>query len=171
MGFSLFIIAICLIVGGVAAILSVRPNIAADVTASLRKTETVRKFTPKNTLFIVGPAANHQACRMQRRLLKPAIPALIRDDVIVMELYGEDTPRKNGEPLEWLDPALLRHAIAASPGFNIIYVDPDGKTQFRGEAPMLTADILRHAKIETVIPDETQNRGRKSKVLKKLRAA
>ncbi len=171
MGFSLFIIAICLIVGGIAAIMSVRPNFAAEVTASLRKTEAVRKFTPKNTLFIVGPAANHQACRMQRRLLKPAIPALIRDDVIVMELYGEETPRKNGEPLDWLDPALLRHAIAAGPGFNIIYVDPDGKTQFRGEAPMLTADILRQAQIKIVVPGEPQSRARKSKVLKKLRAA
>ncbi len=171
MGFSLFIIAICLIVGGVAAILSVRPNIAAEVTASLRKTETVRRFTPKNTLFIVGPAANHQACRMQRRLLKPAIPALIRDDVVVMELYGDDTPRKNGEPLDWLDPALLRHAIAAGAGFNIIYVDPDGKTQFRSEAPMLTADILRQARIDTVVSNAAAPRAGKSKVLKKLRAA
>lgn len=171
MGLSLFIIAVCLIVGGIAALLSVRPNIAAEVTASLRKTETVKKFTPKNTIFIVGPAANHQACRMQRRLLKPAIPVLIRDDVVVMEIYGEDTPRKNGEPLDWLDPALLRHAIAAGPGFNIIYVDPDGKTQFRSEAPMLTADILRHARIDTVVAAPATPRAGKSKVLKKLRAA
>lgn len=169
MGFSLFIIAVCLIVGGIAAVLSVRPNIAAEMTANLRKAETVRKFSPKNTLFIVGPAANHPACRMQRRLLKPAIPALIRDDVVVMELYGEDTPRKNGEPLDWLDPALLRHAIASGTGFNLIYVDPDGKTQFRSEAPMVTADILRRARIE--ISAAGTPRGRNSKILKKLRAA
>ena len=170
MGFSLFIIAVCLIVGGVAAVLSVRPNIAAEMTANLRKAETVRKFSPKNTLFIVGPAANHSACRMQRRLLKPAIPALIRDDVVVMELYGEDTPRKNGEPLDWLDPALLRHAIAAGTGFNLIYVDQDGKTQFRSEAPMVTADILRRTGIN-IATAGAGLRGRNSKILKKLRAA
>ena len=169
MGFSLFIIAVCLIVGGVAAVLSVRPNLAAEMTANLRKTETVRKFSPQNTLFIVGPAANHSACRMQRRLLKPAIPALIRDDVVVMELYGEDTPRKNGEPLDWLDPALLRHAIAAGNGFNLIYVDPEGKTQFRSEAPMVTADILRRTGIN--ISPAGVSPSRNSKILKKLRAA
>ncbi len=170
MGFTLFIIAVCLIVGGVAAVLSVRPNFAAEMTANLRKAETVRNFSPKNTLFIVGPAANHSACRMQRRLLKPAIPALIRDDVVVMELYGEDTPRKNGEPLDWLDPALLRHAIAAGTGFNLIYVDPEGKTQFRSEAPMVTADILRRTGI-TITTADAGSRGRNSKILKKLRAA
>ncbi len=171
MGFSFLIIAICLVFGAVAAVLSFRPNFASEMTASLRKTETVRKFSPKNTLFIIGPSANHQACRMQRRLLKPAIPALIREDVIVIEVYGSDTPRKNGEPIDWLDPALLRHAIAAEDGFNLIYVDPAGKTRFRSEAPMVTGDILRQARIDIGAPGDAASRPTKSKVLKKLRAA
>ena len=170
MGISIVIIAICLIVGAAAAVLSLRPNIASEMTDSLRKTETVRKFSPKNTLFIIGPAANHQACRMQRRLLKPAIPALIREDVVVIELYGSDRPRKNGEPLDWLDPALLRHAIAAETGFNLIYVDPDGKTLFRSEAPMVTGEILRRARIEIDAP-RPRAPSDKSSILKKLRAA
>lgn len=170
MGLSLLIIAICLIVGAVAATLSFRPTIASEMSASLRKTEPLKRFSPRNTLFIIGPAANHQACRIQRRLLKPAIPALIREDVVVIELYGADTPRKNGEPIDWLDPDLLRHAIAAEEGFNLIYVDEDGKTAFRSEAPMVTADILRRAHI-TIDGPGGSPRGGKSDVLNKLRAA
>lgn len=172
MGFSLFIIAICLVVGVIAAVQSVRPHFASEITAQLRRTEPLKKFSPKNSLFLVGPSANHQACRMQRRLLKPAVPALIREDVAVIELYGDDTPRKNGEPLDWLDPALLRHAIAADNGFNLIYVDPDGKTRFRSEAPMVTSDILRRAMINIDgAPADAAAPASKSKILKKLRAA
>ncbi|MEM9617608.1 MAG: hypothetical protein AAF936_06570 [Pseudomonadota bacterium] len=106
---------------------------------------------------------------MQRRLLKPAIPALIREDVTVMEVYGDDTPRKNGEPIEWLDPSLLRHALDAEHGFFIIYVDDAGKSCFRSEAPMVTADILRRARLD--IPPPKGDGPAKSSVLKKLRAA
>lgn len=170
MGLSILIIAICLIFGAAAALLSFRPNIAAEMTSGLRKTEPVKKFSPKNTLFIIGPGTNHSACKMQRRLLKPAIPALIAEDIAVIEVYGDETPRKNGEPIDWLDPALLRHALSADAGFFIIYVDADGKTRFRSEAPMVTSDILRRAQIRIAQPP-VDPAGRSSKVLKKLRAA
>lgn len=170
MGLSFLIIAICLIFGAIAAVLALRPNIASEMSATLKKPETVRRFSPKNTLFIIGPSANHQACKIQRRLLKPAIPALIREDVVVIELYGLDTPRKNGEPIAWLDPALLRHALTAEEGFYVIYVDPEGKTRFRSEAPMVTADILSKARID-ITAKSNAAAGGKSKVLKKLRAA
>ena len=170
MGLSFLIIAICLIFGAIAAVLALRPTIASEISANLKKPETVRKFSPKNTLFIIGPSTNHQACKMQRRLLKPAIPALIREDVVVIELYGLETPRKNGEPISWLDPSLLRHALAAEEGFYVIYVDPEGKTAFRSEAPMVTADILDRAKIDISSANTAAQPG-KSKVLKKLRAA
>ncbi len=174
MGLSFFIIAICLIFGFIAAVVSFRPNLLPEIGASIRRVDPVKQFSPRNTLFIVGPAANHTACRMQRRLLKPAIPALIREDVCVMEVYGEDTPRKNGDPVDWLDPSLLRHALNAEHGFFIVYVDDAGKTRFRSEAPMVTADILRRACLDIQPPSGHPPNGNgtaKSSVLKKLRAA
>ncbi|MEO1137716.1 MAG: hypothetical protein AAFW68_14125 [Pseudomonadota bacterium] len=164
------IIAICLVFGFIAALASFRPNLLPEIGASLRQTETVKKFSPRNTLFIVGPNANHPACRMQRRLLKPAIAALIREEVCVMEVYGEATPRQNGEAIDWLDPALLRHALNAEDGFFIIYVDRNGKTLFRSEAPMVTSDILERAHLEIRTPRRPGD-GRKNAILKKLRAA
>ena len=169
MGLSIFIIAVCLIFGALAAVISFRPNLLPEIGASIRNVDPVKKFSPQNTLFIFGPAANHTACRLQRRLLKPAIPALIREDVSVIEAYGEDTPRKNGDLIEWLDPSLLRHALDAEHGFYLIYVDADGKTLFRSEAPMVMADILRHARLDISPPNKPGSK--KSSVLKKLRAA
>ncbi|WP_411816132.1 hypothetical protein [Hyphococcus sp. DH-69] len=169
MELTIAIIATCLVFGFVAALASFRPNLIPEIGASLRKTETVKKFSPRNTLFIIGSTANHPACRMQRRLLKPAIAALIREEVSVMEIYGEDTPRQNGEPIDWLDPALLRHALNAEGGFFVIYVDAEGKTRFRSEAPMVTSDILRRAQLDIAQP--AQNGRRKNAILKKLRAA
>ncbi len=164
------IIAACLVFGFIAALASFRPNLIPEIGSSLRNTETVKKFSPRNTLFIIGASANHPACRMQRRLLKPAIAALIREDVSVMEVYGEATPRQNGDPIDWLDPALLRHALNAEDGFYLIYVDDDGKTVFRSEAPMVTTDILRRARLNIASPARG-TRARKNDVLKKLRAA
>jgi len=169
MGLTFFIIATCLIFGFIAAVASFRPNLIPELGANLRRVDTVKKFSPRNTLFIVGPGANHSACRMQRRLLKPAIPALIREDVTVMEVYGDEQPRKNGEPIDWLDPSLLRHALDAEEGFYVVYVDDAGKTRFRSEAPMVTADILHRACLD-ISPPNKNGRG-KSSVLKKLRAA
>ena len=169
MGLSFFIIATCLVFGSIAAILSIRPNLLPELGANLRRADPVKKFSPQNTLFIIGPATNHTACRIQRRLLKPAIPALIREDVAVIEVYGDSTPRKNGDPIEWLDPSLLRHALDAESGFYLIYVDPAGKARFRSEAPMVTADILRRARLDIDAPN--RNPATKSSVLEKLSAA
>jgi len=168
MALSFFIIATCLIFGFIAAVVSFRPNLIPEIGANLRRADPVKQFSPRNTLFIIGPAANHPACRMQRRLLKPAVPALIRDDVVVMEIYGNDTPRKNGEEVDWLDPSLLRHAMDAEQGFYVIYVDDNGKTRFRSEAPMVTADIMRRAHLDMA---SSQKTAPKSSILKKLRAA
>lgn len=169
MGLTFFIIATCLIFGFIAAVASFRPKLIPEIGANLRRADPVKKFSPRSTLFIIGPAANHQACRMQRRLLKPAIPALIREDVSVIEVYGECQPRKNGEPIDWLDTSLLRHALDAEQGFYVVYVDDAGKTRFRSEAPMVTTDILRLAQLE--IASLGKNSGGKSSVLKKLSAA
>ncbi|MAW80294.1 MAG: hypothetical protein CMI63_08640 [Parvularcula sp.] len=164
------IIATCLVFGFIAALASFRPNLIPEIGASLRAAETVKKFSPRNTLFIIGASANHPACRMQRRLLKPAIAALIRSDVSVMEVYGDAMPRQNGDPIDWLDPSLLRHALGAEEGFFIIYVDDAGKTLFRSEAPMVTADILHQARLDISAPPRPGT-SRKNAVLKKLRAA
>ena len=172
MGFSFLIISACLIFGIVAALASQRPELLPEIGKSLkdaREKTDVKSFSPRKTLFIIGPSAKHPACAMQRRLLRPALAALIREDVSVMEVYGNATPRKNGELMKWLDPSLLRLAMNAEDGFFIIYVDASGKTRFRNEAPMVTSDILQLSGLE-ILHGETPASD-KSVVLKKLRAA
>ncbi|MFQ5563049.1 MAG: hypothetical protein ACE5FO_05725 [Parvularculaceae bacterium] len=170
MGLTFFIIATCIVFGVVAAVASFRPSFLPEIGASLVKAKhDLKRFSPRKTLFLIGPSANHPACRMQRRLLKPAIAALIRNDVTVVEVYGENTPRKNGEPIAWLDSSLLRHAMEAESGFFVIYVDDAGKTLFRSEAPMLTADILTRACLDITPPHRRAKP--KSAILRRLRAA
>lgn len=168
MGLTLLILAICIIFGAIAYFAARGPIVAPDIKAAIREVEP-KRFSPKNTLFIIGPVANHNACRMQRRLLRPALAALIGADVSVIEVYGLARPTKNGEPMEWLDASLLRHAMDAEEGFFVIFVDAEGKTIFRSEAPMLARDIIARAGLGV-------DRGpgaapKKSLVLKKLRAA
>lgn len=169
MGLTLLILATCIIFGAIAYFAARGPLALPDIKAAIREAEP-KRFSPKNTLFIIGPSANHNPCRMQRRLLKPAIAALIREDVSVIEVYGQTRPTKNGEQMDWLDASLLRHAMNAEEGFYVIYVDADGKTLFRSEAPMLARDIIERARLGV-------ERGpggappKKSMVLKKLRAA
>ncbi len=169
MGLTIAIAAICIAFGAFAAV-AARGDFRMPDFAGLIGRADFKRFSPRKTLFIIGPSEDHSACRMQRRLLKPAIAALIRDDVAVIEIYGDETPRTNGEPMDWLDASLLRHAMTAEEGFYVIYVDDDGKTRFRSEAPMLTADILERAGLDT---PALRGRGgaRKSDILKKLRAA
>ena len=156
MELSFIIIAGCLAVGLVAAVTNARPNTIPDLSAGLRPNERVRTFSPKNTLFVIGPAANTQACRMQRRLLKPGLPALISNDVHIIELYGDGAPKKNGETVDWLDPALLRHAMDVQDGFATIFVDEDGKTRLRSDAPVVMADVLRFFDGDEVRADDPQ---------------
>lgn len=160
----------CLFFGAAAALVSLRPEFIEKVSTSIKDVDKIQKFSPRNTLFIIGPSEKHPSCRMQRKLLKPAIPALISSEITVFELYGEDTPRKNGELLDWLDPSLLRHALGVETGFFIIYVNANGKTQFRSEAPMVTQDILARAGLKIDI-DGNAVSSMTSSILKRLRAA
>lgn len=175
---TFFIILLCLCCGGLAAIAARRPEVVAGMAprlgAALKSqiaASQPKRFSPRRTLFVFGPAANHAACRLQRRLIKPALAALIRDDIAVIEVYGDEPPRKNGAAMEWLDPALLRHALDAESGFFLVYIDGSGKTVFRSSAPVVTADLMRAAGLS---PGATPERGfsrRDSAVLKRLRAA
>ncbi|MEE2690581.1 MAG: hypothetical protein VX640_03465 [Pseudomonadota bacterium] len=176
MGLTVVIIAFCLALGALAAVAAGRPGLFKSVAADLRaalgadiRAARPKRFSPKKTLFLIGPSAAHPACRLQRRLLKPAIAAFIREDVTVMEVYGDERPEQNGEPVDWLDAALLRHAMNAEEGFFLIYVDENGKTVLRSQAPMVTADILARAGLDVDAPQSGKRR--KSAVLKKLRAA
>jgi hypothetical protein len=169
MGLTFLIIAICIIFGGVAALSARGPIVLPDFKAAIKGAD-VKRFSPKKTLFVIGPSVNAHACKIQRRLLKPAIAALIRDDVKVIEVYGDDRPRENGAPMEWLDASLLRHAMNAEEGFFVIYVDIDGQTIFRSEAPMLARDIIKRARLN-VEPAPSAHPAKKSLLLKKLRAA
>lgn len=172
MGLALLIIALALVAGAAGALLMLRPSflpsLLPQIGASLKAAEP-KRFSPKKTLFLIGPGVNHPACKLQRRLLKPAIPALIREDVTVIEIYGGDRPRKNGEDIDWLDASLLRHAMNAEDGFYVVYVDADGKTTLRSKAPMVTADILYYAGLDLPAPPRAAKK--KSAVLKRLRAA
>jgi hypothetical protein len=170
MGLSVLFFALCVILGGVAWLALRRPQVLAEIGATLKEAE-LKRFSPKNTLFIFGPSLNHPPCRLQRRLLKPAVAALIRDDVVVMEVYGDLTPRKNGEDVDWLDPSLLRHAMRADDGFCVIFVDGEGKTLLRSAAPMLAADILDRIGIDAPIQLTSPADRKKSAVLRRLRAA
>lgn len=170
MGLSFLFIFLCLAFGGAAAFALRGPD-SAPIFGSSLKEAALKRFSPKNSLFIIGPSANHAPCRLQRRLLKPALAALIREDVTVVEVYGKDLPRKNGEELDWLDPSLLRHALGADEGFYVIYVDAEGKTALRSEAPMLAADILAKVGLEATAGPSASSAKRKSAVLKRLRAA
>ena len=168
MGLTILIILVCLIFGAIAAISARGPiDIELPDFSSAFSAKDLQRFSPKKTLFIIGPADDHAACKLQRRLVKPALAALIREDIAVMEVYGDDTPTKNGEPLDWLDPALLRHAMDAEEGFVVAYVDEDGKTVFRSETPMPTAELA-----ERTGARHTRRTGEKrSAVLRKLQAA
>lgn len=168
MGFTLFFIAILLIFGGVAA-LAIKSGVdVVEVKNAIRDAEP-KHFTPRNALFIFGPSANHPSCKLQRRLLKPALAALIREDVTVMEVYGEGLPMKNGEGVDWLDASLLRHAMNAEAGFAVVYVDGAGRTLFRSEGPVLAADIFRRARLGE--NDRPGDGAKRSAVLRKLKAA
>ncbi len=170
MGLTLLIVAVCVIFG-VAAWFAAHDPIPVDsIKAAIREAEP-KRFSPKRTLFVIGPTANHHACRIQRRLLKPAIAALISEDVSVIEVYGQNRPRKNGEPMDWLDASLLRHAMDAEEGFFVIYVDDAGKTVFRSEAPMLAPDVVVRAGLRVKDMPKHPDGPKKSLVLKKLRAA
>lgn len=162
-------IATCLVIGALSPFLMRRPSLLPSIGESLKSAEP-KRFSPRKTLFIIGPSANHPACRMQRRLLKPAIATMIREDVTVMEIYGEDRPRKNGEDIDWLDPALLRHAMHAEEGFYVVYVDAEGKTALRSEAPVVTSDLLAQANLNISSPAPSSDR-RSSAILRRLRAA
>jgi len=176
MGLTLLVIAFCLAFGVIAGIASSSPGFIRRTLpalgAGIRSAE-VKRFSPKRTLFLFGPFASHPACRLQRRLLKPAIPAFIREDVTVIEVYGDERPRKNGEAIDWLDAALLRHAMDAENGFALIFCDEDGKTSLRSDTPMVTADILYRTGLP--IPVTLRSRpaasAQRNAVLKKLRAA
>jgi hypothetical protein len=167
---TVLIVAICLIFGAVAYFSSRGPLPVEEIKAAIKEAEP-KRFSPRKTLFIIGPTANHNACRMQRRLLKPALATLIRDDVSIFEVYGQNRPRKNGEPMDWLDASLLRHAMDAEDGFFVIYIDDAGKAVFRSEAPMLARDILARAGLGGDRGPGAGGPPKKSLVLKKLRAA
>ncbi len=169
MGLTLLIIAVCIIFGLAAWFAAHDPLPVSTIKAALKEAEP-KRFSPKRTLFVIGPSANAHACRIQRKLLKPAIAALIAEDVSVIEVYGQNRPRKNGEPMQWLDASLLRHAMDAEDGFFVVYVDDAGKTVFRREAPMLARDIVERAGLKAAFDPEVGGR-KKSLVLKKLRAA
>ncbi|MEL6111814.1 MAG: hypothetical protein AAFR20_03325 [Pseudomonadota bacterium] len=180
MELTLIILAFGLIAGSVFAMVAARPSWLPELRSALHwkaPAETIsppggtnRNFTLRNTLIIVGPQVNHATCRLQRRLLKPAVPMLIREDVAIIEIYGDGPPRRNGELLSWLDASLLRHALNAEDGFTLVFVGEHGKTVFRRQSPMLTDMIADQAGL-SVTPAPQKPGHQQSTVLRHLHAA
>lgn len=180
MEMTLIFLAISLIIGSIAAIFAFQPQWLPEIHQArdwkssdhdhMVAETPMRSFSLSNTLLIIGPEKDHTACQIQRRLLKPAVPLLIREDVSIMEIYGLAAPRKNGEPLAWLDPALLRHALDAEDGFSIVYVGDDGKAVFQRRSPMLTEMIIDKARLNVALPIKPKAKKRSS-ILAHLQAA
>ncbi len=168
MGITLVFVGICVAFGVAAAFASSGPLDLPQIPRPL-SAKDIKRFTPRKTLFIIGPKADHAACRMQRRLLKPAIALIIREDIKIIELYGDEPARLNGDEMDWLDPSLLRHAMNAEEGFFVIYVDERGRTAFRTEAPMVASDLFARAGVRITRPEAAGLE--KSSTLRKLRAA
>lgn len=175
---SFAILAFCVAFGALAGYFNHRPDVAARVSSAISSVgkgdffaHQSKQFSPRRTLFVIGAAPNHPACRLQRRLIKPALAAFIRDDISVVEVYGTAPALKNGASIAWLDPALLRHAMDAEDGFHLIFVDDAGKTAFRSLAPVVTHELL----VKTGLRPEPQGprtfSRRTSDVLRRLRAA
>ncbi len=165
---TLIFLAVCLVSGSVAALFSFQPDWLPTIEhandddpalrADMAETVALRRFTLQNALIIVGPDANHRACRLQRRLLKSAVPFLIREDVTIVEIYGATSPRRNGEIMSWLDSSLLRHALEAETGFALIYVDASGRTAFRRASPTLADTIIDLMGLPITLPRKPQHR-------------
>ncbi len=182
----LILLSISLLLGSIATLFAFKPDWLPALFSSpsfeaegehkgieskpVRGAKSPKEFSLQNTLLIIGPEVNHPACRLQRKLLKPTIPMIIREDIAVMEVYGSNHPRKNGETLPWLDQALLRHALNAEDGFFVVYVDRNGKTLFRKQSPMLAEMIADSAGIP-ITPTHSPTPTHKSNILRRLQAA
>lgn len=173
------IITFCLIVGGLAALTSFNTHWFSahhEAVAEFKRNESPNintkngQFSVSKTLFLIGPSANHPACRLQRKLIKPTIPMLIREDIAVIEIYGDQAPRRNGDILEHIDGSLLRHAFGAEEGFFVVYVDEHGKTIFSKKSPMLT-DMIAERTGLLLTPPNPSPEVANSHIIKRLKAA
>lgn len=171
MVFSIAVILVCLFVGATGVALANSGDLLTWLLKMFSRisNQGLKHYSPRNALFIIGPSAKHAACRYQRRLLKPALAALISKDVSIIEAYGNATPQMNGQKIAWLDSTLLRHGMNVETGFHVIYVDENGQTLFKSEAPMVASDILK--KLNFAEPKSFSNSPSQSRVLKKLRTA
>jgi hypothetical protein len=167
MAMTVLFVVFCLLLGAFAAAAARRPGLLPAIGTHLKEARP-KQFSPKHALFIFGPSAGHPACRLQRRLIKPALDSLLKEGVAVMEVYGNDIPLKNGEAMDWLDASLLRHALNVDGGFQLVYVDGTGKAALRSSAPILAADLADRTGLD--IPLVLTPR-RRSSVLKRLSAA
>ena len=152
---------------GLFAAATTREPVVWPSSAHPMLTHGFNQFSPRRTIFIFGTEPDNPGCQLQRRLLKPAVATIIGEDIRVIEVYANLPARQNGNEIKWLDPSLLRHAMDAESGFLLIYVDDNGQTALRSEAPVIAADIFEHAGLGA--PDTIE--AAKSAVLKKLSAA
>ncbi|MEM9169027.1 MAG: hypothetical protein AAGC56_05190 [Pseudomonadota bacterium] len=148
------------------------PRLGVSLRAAFRKAakRDLRRYSPKRTIFLFGPDEDHAACRLQRRLLKPALAALIREDVAVIEAYGAEPPRRNGVVMRWLDADVLRHGYDVADGFKVVYVNDRGRVAYASDAPVVGADLVKRAGLDgSAFAPPRQ--ARRSPTLHRLRSA
>ena len=96
-------------------------------------------FDLRRSIVLIGPEQNAAECVAQRRALRPVLLRLRRANINVVEIYAANTPRRNGEPLEWLDGDALRRSLAARQGFHLVCLDNEAEIIVHGRRPVSTA--------------------------------
>ncbi|MEL6363214.1 MAG: hypothetical protein AAFR11_00060 [Pseudomonadota bacterium] len=99
-------------------------------------------FSMRNLVVIVGDREMDEACRMQRRRLKPIVGQLREAGAGVVEIYGRDIVRLNGVNAPWLDAELLRAVIGAEDGFRVVRFDRYGRQSIASARPLAMNDLL-----------------------------
>ena len=101
--------------------------------------EPSNSFDLRRSIVIIGAGQNAPDCVTQRRALRPLLMRLRNAGINVVEAYGEMVPRRNGQPLEWLDCDALRRSLGARHGFHLICLDNEAEVILRGRQPVSEA--------------------------------
>lgn len=85
----------------------------------------------RRSVVISGGKHNDRQCVLQRRAIKPLLPALTRAQINVVEVYGDLPVRRNGKPLDWVDVGDLRTVFSVHRGFQVHMFDNDAEITLR----------------------------------------
>ncbi|WOI53667.1 hypothetical protein [Parvularcula sp. LCG005] len=117
---------------------------AKDVLSALLPVSWTSERAPvacnlARSIILVGQDQNDDGCVRQRRALKPILHEIRRVHINVVEIYGNDVPRRNGQPMSWLNTRKLRRSLDVKSGFHFLCVDDQGEIGVRGRVPVSQA--------------------------------